>query len=137
MRLIDCVLRPLFPKDINAEIQLMIQMISYDPEVEATSLTGLAASAAIAVSDIPLMVLFPSTWVYQWKLISTLPEQVENLEVDIIGASMDSVVMVEGEMQEISEEEIAEAINLLMTPSKYRLKLKSGWLHKSFFKKQT
>ena len=51
MRLIDRVLRPLFPKDYHAEIQLMIQMISYDPEVEATSLAGLAASAAIAVSD--------------------------------------------------------------------------------------
>src|SRR5210317_327523 len=49
MRLIDRVLRPLFPKDYHAEIQLMIQMISYDENVEATSLTVLAASAAIAV----------------------------------------------------------------------------------------
>ena len=46
------------PKDYHAEIQLMIQMISYDPEVEATSLTGLAASAAIAVSDLPFDALF-------------------------------------------------------------------------------
>ncbi|MGB1267092.1 MAG: polyribonucleotide nucleotidyltransferase, partial [Schleiferiaceae bacterium] len=114
MRLIDRVLRPLFPKDYHAEIQLMIQMISYDPEVEATSLTGLAASAAIAVSDIPFDGPISEVRVGRINgelIINPTPAQVENLEVDmVIGASMDSVVMVEGEMQEISEEEMVEAI---------------------------
>jgi polyribonucleotide nucleotidyltransferase len=114
MRLIDRVLRPLFPKDYHAEIQLMIQMISYDENVEATSLTGLAASAAIAVSDLPFDGPISEVRVGRINgehVINPTPAQVSELELDmVIGASMDSVVMVEGEMQEISEEEMVEAI---------------------------
>tara|TARA_B100000927_G_scaffold84788_1_gene68163 strand:+ start:9027 stop:11150 length:2124 start_codon:yes stop_codon:yes gene_type:complete len=114
MRLIDRVLRPLFPKDYHAEIQLMIQMISYDENVEATSLTGLAASAAIAVSDLPFDGPISEVRVGRINgelIINPTPAQIVDLEIDmVIGASMDSVVMVEGEMQEISEEEMVEAI---------------------------
>ena len=114
MRLIDRVLRPLFPKDYHAEIQLMIQMISYDENVEATSLTGLAASAAIAVSDLPFDGPISEVRVGRINgelIINPTPAQVKDLEIDmVIGASMDSVVMVEGEMKEISEEEMVEAI---------------------------
>ena len=114
MRLIDRVLRPLFPKDYHAEIQLMIQMISYDENVEATSLTGLAASAAIAVSDLPFDGPISEVRVGRINgelIINPTPAQIADLEIDmVIGASMDSVVMVEGEMQEISEEEVVEAI---------------------------
>ena len=114
MRLIDRVLRPLFPKDYHAEIQLMIQMISYDENVEATSLTGLAASAAIAVSDLPFDGPISEVRVGRINgehVINPTPAQISELELDmVIGASMDSVVMVEGEMQEISEEEMVEAI---------------------------
>tara|TARA_B100001939_G_scaffold203517_2_gene174961 strand:- start:1316 stop:3439 length:2124 start_codon:yes stop_codon:yes gene_type:complete len=114
MRLIDRVLRPLFPKDYHAEIQLMIQMISYDENVEATSLTGLAASAAIAVSDLPFDGPISEVRVGRINgelIINPAPAQITDLEIDmVIGASMDSVVMVEGEMQEISEEEMVEAI---------------------------
>ena len=114
MRLIDRVLRPLFPKDYHAEIQLMIQMISYDENVEATSLTGLAASAAIAVSDLPFDGPISEVRVGRINgelIINPTPTQIDDLEVDmVIGASMDSVVMVEGEMKEISEEEMVEAI---------------------------
>jgi polyribonucleotide nucleotidyltransferase len=114
MRLIDRVLRPLFPKDYHAEIQLMVQLISYDPEVEATSLTGLAASAAIAISDIPFDGPISEVRVGRINgelIINPTPAQLLDLEIDmVIGASMDSVVMVEGEMKEISEEEMVEAI---------------------------
>ncbi|MCH1401276.1 MAG: polyribonucleotide nucleotidyltransferase [Schleiferiaceae bacterium] len=114
MRLIDRVLRPLFPKDYHAEIQLMIQMISYDENVEATSLTGLAASAAIAVSDLPFDGPISEVRVGRINgelIINPNPAQIADLEVDmVIGASMDSVVMVEGEMKEISEEEMVDAI---------------------------
>jgi polyribonucleotide nucleotidyltransferase len=107
-------LRPLFPKDYHAEIQLMIQMISYDENVEATSLTGLAASAAIAVSDLPFDGPISEVRVGRINgehVINPTPAQISELELDmVIGASMDSVVMVEGEMQEISEEEMVEAI---------------------------
>jgi polyribonucleotide nucleotidyltransferase len=112
--LIDRVLRPLFPKDYHAEIQLMIQMISYDENVEATSLTGLAASAAIAVSDLPFDGPISEVRVGRINgelIINPTPAQLADLEVDmVIGASMDSGVMVEGEMKEISEEEMVEAI---------------------------
>ncbi len=114
MRLIDRVLRPLFPKDYHAEIQLMVQLISYDENVEATSLTGLAASAAIALSDIPFDGPISEVRVGRIDgelIINPTPAQLPNLELDmVIGASMDSVVMVEGEMKEISEEEMVEAI---------------------------
>ncbi len=114
MRLIDRVLRPLFPKDYHAEIQLMIQMISYDENVEATSLTGLAASAAIAVSDLPFDGPISEVRVGRINgehIINPSPAQLEDMELDmVIGASMDSVVMVEGEMKEISEEEMVDAI---------------------------
>jgi polyribonucleotide nucleotidyltransferase len=92
----------------------MIQMISYDENVEATSLTGLAASAAIAVSDLPFDGPISEVRVGRINgehVINPTPAQVSELELDmVIGASMDSVVMVEGEMQEISEEEMVEAI---------------------------
>jgi polyribonucleotide nucleotidyltransferase len=114
MRLIDRVLRPLFPKDYHAEIQLMIQMISYDPEVEATSLAGLAASAAIAVSDLPFDGPISEVRVGRLNgefIINPTPNQLKEIDLDMtIGASMDSVVMVEGEMREVSEEEMVEAI---------------------------
>lgn len=114
MRLIDRVLRPLFPKDYHAEIQLMIQMISYDPEVEATSLAGLAASAAIAVSDLPFDGPISEVRVGRLNgelIINPTPDQLKEIDLDMtIGASMDSVVMVEGEMREVSEEEMVEAI---------------------------
>ena len=112
MRLIDRVLRPLFPKDYHAEIQLMIQMISYDPEVEATSLAGLAASAAIAVSDLPFDGPISEVRVGRLNgelIINPTPDQLKEIDLDMtIGASMDSVVMVEGEMREVSEEEMVE-----------------------------
>jgi polyribonucleotide nucleotidyltransferase len=92
----------------------MIQMISYDENVEATSLTGLAASAAIAVSDLPFDGPISEVRVGRINgehVINPTPAQISELELDmVIGASMDSVVMVEGEMQEISEEEMVEAI---------------------------
>ncbi len=53
MRLVDRVLRPLFPSDFHAEVQVMISLISYDKECMPESLAGLAASAAIAITDIP------------------------------------------------------------------------------------
>jgi polyribonucleotide nucleotidyltransferase len=89
-------------------------MISYDENVEATSLTGLAASAAIAVSDLPFDGPISEVRVGRINgehVINPTPAQIGELELDmVIGASMDSVVMVEGEMQEISEEEMVEAI---------------------------
>lgn len=114
MRLVDRVLRPLFPDDYHAETQVMIQLMSHDDNVMPDALAGLAASAALAVSDIPFYNLISEVRVARVDgkfLINPSKAQLELSDIDMmIGASMDSVAMVEGEMKEISEKEMVEAI---------------------------
>ena len=114
MRLVDRVLRPLFPKDYHAETQVMIQLMSHDEEVRPDALAGLAASAAIQLSDIPFE--YPISEVRVGRIDGEFiinPSSAQLLESDVdimIGASEDSVAMVEGEFDEISEQEMIEAI---------------------------
>ncbi|WP_140484890.1 polyribonucleotide nucleotidyltransferase [Flavobacterium sp. GSA192] len=114
MRLVDRVLRPLFPDDYHAETQVMIQLMSHDDNVMPDALAGLAASAALAVSDIPFYNLISEVRVARIDgklVINPSREELEQSDIDMmIGASMDSVAMVEGEMKEISEAEMIEAI---------------------------
>jgi len=114
MRLVDRVLRPLFPDDYHAETQVMIQLMSHDDTVMPDALAGLAASAALAVSDIPFYNLISEVRVGRIDgkfVINPSREQLEQSDIDMmIGASKDSVAMVEGEMKEISEKEMVEAI---------------------------
>ncbi|NHM05739.1 polyribonucleotide nucleotidyltransferase [Flavobacterium sp. CYK-4] len=114
MRLVDRVLRPLFPDDYHAETQVMIQLMSHDESVMPDALAGLAASAALAVSDIPFYNLISEVRVARVDgklMINPSKEQLEQSDIDMmIGASLDSVAMVEGEMKEISEAEMIEAI---------------------------
>ncbi|PNW26806.1 polyribonucleotide nucleotidyltransferase [Formosa algae] len=114
MRLVDRVLRPLFPKDYHAETQVMIQLMSHDPEVMPEAMAGLAASAAIQLSDVPFETPISEARVGRINgefIINPTRAQLEESDIDMmIGASADSVMMVEGEMLEISEEEMAEAI---------------------------
>ncbi len=115
MRLVDRCLRPLFPKDYHSDTQVMISLMSYDPNVSSDCLAGLAASAAIAVSDIPFNGPMSEARVARVNgelLINPSPDQMEISDIDMmIGASKESVVMVEGEMKEISEKEMVEAIS--------------------------
>ncbi|WP_445455509.1 polyribonucleotide nucleotidyltransferase [Flavobacterium sp. HNIBRBA15423] len=114
MRLVDRVLRPLFPDDYHAETQVMIQLMSHDDNIMPDALAGLAASAALAVSDIPFYNLISEVRVARIDgkfVINPSREQLAQSDLDMmIGASMDSVAMVEGEMHEISEAEMVEAI---------------------------
>ncbi len=114
MRLVDRVLRPLFPKDYHAETQLMIQLMSHDDEVMPDALAGLAASTVIQLSDIPFEYPISEVRVAQIDgefIINPSRTQLADSSVDImIGASIDSVAMVEGEFDEVSEELMAEAI---------------------------
>ncbi|SFD28631.1 polyribonucleotide nucleotidyltransferase [Flavobacterium phragmitis] len=114
MRLVDRVLRPLFPDDYHAETQVMIQLMSHDDTVMPDALAGLAASAALAVSDIPFYNLISEVRVARIDgklVINPSREELEKSDIDMmIGASLDSVAMVEGEMKEISEAEMIEAI---------------------------
>ena len=114
MRLVDRVLRPLFPKDYHSETQVMIQLMSHDENVMPDAMAGLAASAAIQLSDFPFECAISEVRVGRVDgqlIINPTREQLENSDIDmVIGASEDSVMMVEGEMGEISEEEMVEAI---------------------------
>ncbi|MEN9486346.1 MAG: hypothetical protein RIR56_34, partial [Bacteroidota bacterium] len=114
MRLVDRVLRPLFPEDFHAEVQVMISLISYDKEVMPEALAGLAASAAIAITDIPFNGPMSEVRVIRIDGELSINPSIENLkkaDLDImVGATKDSIVMVEGEMKEISEAEMLEAI---------------------------
>ena len=114
MRLVDRVLRPLFPKDYHNEVQVMIQLMSHDPEVMPDALAGLAASAAIQLSDFPFECPISEARVARIDgkfIINPSRAQLENSDIDmIVGASADSVMMVEGEMNECSEEDMTEAI---------------------------
>ena len=114
MRLIDRVLRPLFPKDYHAETQVMVQLMSHDEDVMPDALAGLAASAAIQLSDLPFETPISEARVARINgefVINPTRAQLEESDIDMmIGASAESVMMVEGEMDEISEEEMADAI---------------------------
>ena len=114
MRLVDRVLRPLFPKDYHYETQVMIQLMSHDENVMPDSLAGLAASTVIQLSDIPFE--YPISEVRVARIdgefmINPSRGQLSNSDIDImVGASYESVSMVEGEFDEISEQEMTDAI---------------------------
>lgn len=114
MRLVDRVLRPLFPDDYHAETQVMIQLMSHDEKVMPDAMAGLAASTALALSDIPFSTLISEVRVARVDgqlIINPSKEQLDLSDIDMmIGASKDSIAMVEGEMKEISEKEMVEAI---------------------------
>lgn len=113
-RLVDRILRPMFPKDYHYEVQVMITLISADKTVQPDALAALAASAALAISDIPFAGPISEVRVARidGKLqINPLTADIARADIDlIVGATADSVAMVEGEMNEVSEEEMVEAI---------------------------
>ncbi len=114
MRLVDRALRPTFPGDYHAGTQVMIQLMSADEEVLPDSLAGLAASACIAVSDIPFDGPISEVRVARVDgefIINPFRSELERADMDImVAGSMDSIVMVEGEMSEVSEDEMVDAI---------------------------
>lgn len=113
-RLVDRALRPLFPSDYHADTQVMISLISSDKETMPDALAGLAASAAIAVSDIPFE--GPISEVRVAKIDGKLVANPKVGELEkatlefIVAGSEKDIGMVEGEAHEISEEEMIEAI---------------------------
>ena len=116
MRLVDRILRPMFPSDYHAEVQIMISLNSHDPNVKPDALAALAASTAIALSDIPFNGPISECRVARINgsyVINPSAADLENADIDLmVGASADSVAMVEGEMSEVSEAEMIEAIKI-------------------------
>ena len=140
MRLVDRVLRPLFPKDYHSETQVMIQLMSHDEDVMPEALAGLAASAAIQLSDFPFECPISEARVGRVNgkfVINPSRTQLAESDIDMmIGASADSVMMVEGEMHEISEEEMADAIKFAHDAIKVQIEAQVR-LAEAFGKKET
>ena len=115
-RLVDRVLRPLFPDDFHADIQVIITMLSFDPAAAPESLAGFAASSAISISDIPFNGPMSEVSVARVNgefIVNPNYEQLEEADMEMmIGGTTESVVMVEGEMKEVSEDEMLEAIQV-------------------------
>jgi polyribonucleotide nucleotidyltransferase len=113
-RLIDRALRPLFPDDYHAEVFVTVMLFSADGEDMPDALAGLAASAALAVSDIPFNGPLSEVRVARVDgkfVVNPTFSQLEKSDIDIIvGATIDNIMMVEGEMSEVSEAELLEAI---------------------------
>jgi len=116
MRLVDRALRPLFPDDYHAEVQVMIQLMSYDGVNNPDALCGLAASSAIAVSNIPFNGPMSEVRVGrvdgQYIINPTMAEMaLSDIDV-VIAGTMKDINMLEGEMQEISEAELVEVFKI-------------------------
>ena len=113
-RLIDRALRPLFPADYHAEVYVTVNLISADKDIQADALAGLAASAALAVSDIPFGGPISEVRVARINgeyVINPTFSQMPDADLDImVGGTIDNILMVEGEMKEVSEEVMLGAI---------------------------
>lgn len=113
-RLVDRALRPLFPEDFHAEVYVTVNLISAEKDIQPDALAGLAASAALAVSDIPFEGPISEVRVAridgQLKINPNFSEM-ERADIDImVAATYDNIMMVEGEMNEVSEKDMLEAI---------------------------
>jgi len=113
-RLVDRALRPLFPADFHAETQVIIQLISGGEDVAPDALAALAASSALAVSDIPFNGPISEArvaFINDKFIINPSISQMEEADLELmVAASEDNIMMVEGEMKEVSESVMLEAI---------------------------
>jgi polyribonucleotide nucleotidyltransferase len=128
-RLVDRVLRPLFPDDFHAETFVTINLISADKDIIPDALAGLAASAAIAVSDIPFNGPISEVRVARIRnefIVNPTATQLKEADIDLmVGATFDNIMMVEGEMKEVSEADMLEALRVAHEAIKIQCKAQS------------
>lgn len=126
-RLVDRAIRPLFPDDYHAETQVNIQLISGDEQALPDALAAFAASAALSVSDIPFQGPISEVRVARVEgqfVINPTLEQKEKADIDlIVGASIDNILMVEGESKEVSEDDLLQALKAAHEAIKAQCKL--------------
>ncbi len=117
-RLVDRVLRPLFPSNYHAEVFVNVMLLSADGVDQPDALAGFAASAALACSDIPFECPISEVRVARIHgeyVIDPTFEQMKEADMDImVGASADNIMMVEGEMKEVSEQDLLGALKAAM-----------------------
>ncbi len=115
-RLVDRALRPLFPDDFHAETFVTISLISADIDIIPDALAGLAASAALAISDVPFNGPMSEVRVARINsnfIVNPTATQLKDADIDlIVGATYENILMVEGEMKEVSESEMIEALKV-------------------------
>lgn len=125
-RLIDRALRPLFPDDYYCDVQVLVSLISSDPEVMPDSLACLAASAALAVSDVPIQEIISEVRVARVNgeyIINPFRSQLKEADMDfIIAATADNIMMVEGESKECQEADVIRAIETAHEAIKQQIK---------------
>ena len=113
-RLVDRVLRPLFPSDYHCEVYVQVMLLSADGVDQPDALAGLAASAALAASDIPIEHTTSEVRVARVNgeyVINPTFEQMKEADMDLmVGATKDNIIMVEGEMDEVSEQDLIGAL---------------------------
>jgi len=125
-RLIDRALRPLFPEDYLCDVQVLISLVSSDPEIMPDSLACLAASAALAVSDIPIKEIISEVRIARINgafVINPTRTQLETADMDfLIAATEKNLMMVEGESKECSEADLVKALELAHEAIKIQIK---------------
>ena len=142
-RLVDRALRPLFPNDYHSETQVMISLLSADGDVMPDSLAALAASAALSVSDIPFAGPIAEVRVSRidGKFVIN-PGMEDNAKADLdmmVAATIDNIMMVEGEMHEVLEDDMLEALKVaheaikLMCQAQIEMTVETGKTEKRTF----
>ena len=125
-RLIDRALRPLFPEDYLCDVQVLISLVSSDPEIMPDSLACLAASAALAVSDIPIKEIISEVRIARINgafVINPTRTQLETADMDfLIAATEKNLMMVEGESKECAEADLVKALELAHEAIKIQIK---------------
>lgn len=121
-RLVDRVLRPLFPADYHAEVFVNVMLLSADGVDQPDALAGFAASAALACSDIPFECPISEVRVARVEgeyVVNPTTEQMKLADMDImVGASAENIMMVEGEMKEVTEQDLLNALKTAMNAIK-------------------
>jgi len=125
-RLIDRALRPLFPDGYLCEVQVIVNLISSDPEIMPDALACLAASAALAVSDVPIQEMISEVRVARLNnefIINPTRSELKNTDLEfIIAATAKNIMMVEGEAKECQEEDVIKAIEVAHEAIKVQVK---------------
>jgi len=115
-RLVDRAIRPLFPDDYHAETQVMLYLISGDEKAMPDALAAFAASSALSVSDIPFNGPISEVRIARVDgkfIVNPTLQEKERADIDLmVGASIENILMVEGEMKEVSEDDMLEALRL-------------------------
>ena len=129
-RLVDRVLRPLFPSNYHAEVYVNIMLLSADGVDQPDALAGFAASAALACSDIPFECPISEVRVARINgeyVINPTFQQMEEADMDImVGASAENIMMVEGEMKEVTEQDMIGALKAAMEAIKPMCELQTA-----------